>query len=53
MKKQLLMLAFAMAAMTAPAQTVIFDGESGEVAIRQLTSIAFSYVLLMVEPSRM
>ena len=29
MKKQLLMLAFAMAAMTAPAQTVIFDGESG------------------------
>ena len=29
MKKQLLMLAFAMAAMTASAQTVIFDGESG------------------------
>ena len=29
MKKQLLMLAFAMAAMTAQAQTVIFDGESG------------------------
>ena len=29
MKKQLFMLAFAMAAMTASAQTVIFDGESG------------------------
>ncbi len=31
MKKQLFMLAFAMAAMTAPAQTVIFDGANYEV----------------------
>ena len=30
MKKQLLMLAFAMAAMTAPAQTVLWDGEDKE-----------------------